>query len=218
MRKISVLLVCLLLVFSVKANAVERVIVSLLLDESGSMNSVKRETLQGLNGYIKSLEDQEKRIVFSLYTFNSMEMGEIYYNEPIDRVREVGGWEYNPQHWTPLYDSIAEIIDKTDVIKDDEECKTLVVILTDGKENDSKEYTKHKILKLIEEKEKEGWTFVYLGANQDAWQEGTSISIPSDNIYDFRFDNPQDWKYVIKCSGSFIENDNIQTETFFKEE
>ena len=58
----------------------------------------------------------------------------------------------------------------------------IFVILTDGKENASIEYTKSAVLKLIEDRD---WTFLYLGANQDAWKEGSSIGVK----YTFDWDN-----------------------------
>ena len=57
-----------------------------------------------------------------------------------------------------------------------------MVIFTDGEENASTEWTLDGIRKKIEEKQGDGWAFVYLGANQDAWQVGSSMGVAASNI------------------------------------
>jgi len=59
------------------------------------------------------------------------------------------------------------------------------VVFTDGHENDSREWTKEALFKLITEKEKEGWTFVFLGANQDSYATGHALGIKGKNTQNF---------------------------------
>ena len=84
---------------------------------------------------------------------------------------------YNPSGWTALYDAIGEVIKDLEgrVGKDE---KVVIAILTDGKENSSTEYSKEVIFEKISHWEKwHPWTFIYLGANQDAFEEGGSMGI-----------------------------------------
>jgi hypothetical protein len=66
----------------------------------------------------------------------------------------------------------------------------MCTIMTDGEENSSSEYTRAAIFKLITDKEKEGWAFVYLGANQDAWAASESIGIHRRNSANYQADAP----------------------------
>ena len=134
--------------------------VSLILDESGSMSSCKQETINGFNEYIQSLRKQN--VKFSLTKFSD-DCEIIYNNKDIKDVKELNEVDYQPYGMTALYDAIGNTVSATK-----SEDKVLIVILTDGDENASEEYKKEAIAKLIKEKEKKGWTFVYLGANQDA--------------------------------------------------
>ena len=134
--------------------------VSLILDESGSMGSCKQETINGFNEYIQSLRKQN--VKFALTKFSD-DCKIVYNAKDIKDVKELNEVDYQPNGMTALYDAIGNTIS---MVKSED--KVLIVILTDGDENASEEYKKETIAKLIEEKEKKGWTFVYLGANQDA--------------------------------------------------
>ena len=134
--------------------------VSLILDESGSMGSCKQETINGFNEYIQSLRKQN--VKFALTKFSD-DCKIVYNAKDIKDVKELNEVDYQPNGMTALYDAIGNTIS---MVKSED--KVLIVILTDGDENASEEYKKETIAKLIKEKEKKGWTFVYLGANQDA--------------------------------------------------
>ena len=69
--------------------------------------------------------------------------------------------------------------------------RVMCTIMTDGEENSSSEYTKTAIFKQITDKEKEGWAFAYLGANQDAWAASESIGIPRRNSANYQADAPE---------------------------
>ena len=94
---------------------------------------------------------------------------------------------YIPNSMTPLYDAIAKTIHDTEKVAKGKD--VLCVIMTDGEENASKEYTRDKIFGLIKEKEKEKWSFIYLGANQDSWDIGYSIGLHKGNVIDYNQKN-----------------------------
>src|SRR5213076_3329044 len=101
---------------------------------------------------------------------------------PVAGVKPLASATYLPRGTTPLYDAIAQMIhqvDKSGVAYD----RTVFVIMTDGLENASIEYDKKKLHDLIEEKEKTGrWTFVFLGADQNAWAEASKFAPQSSSM------------------------------------
>lgn len=151
--------------------------VSLLLDETGSMQSCLDATISGYNEYINSLsKEMEIRYLFTLTKFDSSHITTVHNGVPIKNVPPLNRDTYIPGAMTPLYDAIAYGIKALGRKRN-----VLFVILTDGLENASKEYTQRDIFKLIEKKTRGGWSFVYLGANQDAFAVGGGLGIPRGN-------------------------------------
>ena len=87
-----------------------------------------------------------------------------------------------PRGRTALLDAIGKTLNRLYFMQE-----TICVIITDGLENASTEYEKSTVVSMIEFREKRGWKFIYLGANQDAIQEGSSLGI--DSIYCNTFDS-----------------------------
>jgi len=166
-------------------------LVSLLLDESGSMDSCKGATISGFNEYIQGLKagSNEKakagQICFTFTKFNSDGVKVVHNGIGISKVANLNDASFKPASVTPLYDAIGRTIVAIDKqIEEDKKTKkynVLMVIMTDGMENASKEYDQKKIADLISKREKDGWTFAYLGANQDAWEVGASFGMSKGN-------------------------------------
>lgn len=156
-------------------------LVTLVLDETGSMSICKKDTIGGYNEYIKSLQKEGKDILFSMTKFDSTHVTKVHDAVEIKKVPSLNEDTYRPGASTPLFDAIAKTINSTE----EKGRNVLCVILTDGEENSSHEYNKESVKKLIEEKTKAGWTFVYLGANQDAWATGGSLGILKSNIKNY---------------------------------
>lgn len=179
-----------------KKESKKEIIVNFLLDETGSMGSCKESTINGFNEYVKTLQNKEDNISLTLTKFNSEKIDVVYVNKPIKDVPQLDNNMYVPDHLTPLYDAIGQTIHKVDSeVKSGDK---LMVILTDGLENASKEYTREGIFSLIKEKEKTGWTFAFLGANQDAWVTGGHIGIVSSNTFTF---STKDMKRTFRAAG-----------------
>ena len=152
--------------------------VSLLLDETGSMSSCLDATISGYNEYIGSLaKDKKNKYLFTLTKFDSAHITTVHDGVPIKQVPELNRGTYIPGQMTPLYDAITRGIKALGRKRN-----VLFVILTDGMENASKEYSQRDVFKLIEQKTEAGWSFVYLGANQDAYAVGGGLGIPKGNI------------------------------------
>jgi hypothetical protein len=160
-------------------------LVAFLLDETGSMSSCKQATISGFNEYVTTLKNSKNKISFTLTKFNSSKKEVVYDCVDIKDVKDLDDTNYVPNHNTPLYDAIGNTIRATENNKDSKGKKTLVVIQTDGEENDSREFNQQSISDLIKEKEKTGWTFVFLGANIDAYAAAKVIGIKASNTANY---------------------------------
>jgi hypothetical protein len=145
-----------------------------LLDRSGSMDSIVGDTIGGYNSFVKSQIAEGGTM--SLYLFDH-EVTEIYRNVPIDKVEPLTNKTYVPRGSTSLLDAIGYIIKK-------ETTKSVMIILTDGEENSSCNFTHAHIKDLTDMRTKDGWDFVYLGANQDAFAVGNSLGIRTTCTFD----------------------------------
>ena len=156
--------------------------VSFLLDETGSMQSIKDDTIGGFNSYVETLQKDGADIVFSLVSFNSNQTKKRYVAEPIDKVEPLTDDTYQPSAMTPLIDASVKIIKATDeaVQQRADDPNVVIVMQTDGQENVSVEYTNADLAALIKEKDAAGWQFVFLGAGLDAFAAARAAGIDID--------------------------------------
>ena len=152
----------------------------IIIDESGSMQSIKtaaidsvNETIQTIRSAQKKHEDQEHYV--SLVTFND-DVKTIYECVSVNEVKELTAENYQPDCCTALYDAMGISLNalRKKVAEDD---KVLVTVVTDGYENASKEYSGKAIKALVDEFKTKGWVFAYIGANQDVEAVAATISI-----------------------------------------
>lgn len=150
-----------------------------LLDESGSMSVIKDQTISGFNEYVDTVK-KETGATMTLTKFNSAGVKVEYVNKPMKDVAHLTDSTFEPNALTPLYDALGKTINQLDkdLKKEKDDYRVLFIVMTDGEENQSREYDKEKIEKIITKKE-EDWTFVYLGADQDAWLEASKFGISS---------------------------------------
>ena len=149
------------------------------------MQDKKEETIAGFNEYLESLS-KKRNVLMTLTKFDSRKTDIVCSSVPVNKVKPLDGESYRPGETTPLYDAIGRTIrNAEDTTKKYPGISVLFVILTDGLENASTEWTKEKIVDLIKEKEKDGWTFAYLGAGQDARAVGVSYGISGQSTLDF---------------------------------
>jgi uncharacterized protein YegL len=155
----------------------------IILDESGSMQSIKSATIRGFNEVVQTVKGVEKQFpeqehFISLVSFNGLGIKTILFNEPVKTLEELDERKYQPDSMTPLYDAMGFSITKLNKeLEDKTDYNVLVTILTDGEENDSKEYNGKSIKKLVEEMKQKGWTFTYIGANHYVEKFAMTISI-----------------------------------------
>tara|TARA_Y100000588_G_scaffold278878_1_gene295571 strand:+ start:1098 stop:1763 length:666 start_codon:yes stop_codon:yes gene_type:complete len=169
-------------------------VVGFVLDESGSMEEVRAATVSGFNEYLGSLKNDETPTLLSLWSFNSGGVKTLYDFEDVSSVPEMSVRQYRPNNLTPLYDSIAKGIYEIQVYLNSRKGNWNVIftIMTDGYENSSQMYSRREIIDLIQEKEKEGWVFMYLGANQEAWEVAESMGIRREFASKYEATNPEE--------------------------
>lgn len=174
-----------------------------ILDRSGSMETCLDDTIGGFNAFLR--DQVVDGGTLTLIQFDH-EYSLIYDKKPIGEVEPLNRETFKPRGSTALLDAIGKTVKS---ITDDR--KPTIAILTDGLENASHMYTKSHVKDLVEQKTKEGWTFVYLGANQDAFAEAGSIGIaPSCTMnYDQRR-TPDAFAALSQAMSSQASGNNIQ--------
>ena len=152
----------------------------IILDESGSMYSIKKEAINSVNETVQTIcaaekknEDQEHFISF--VTFND-DVKKVYDCIPALKVKELTSEIYCPNCSTALYDAMGISLNELRRKVTDED-RVLVTIVTDGYENASKEYNGSAIKALVDELKDKGWVFAYIGANHDVEKVASTISI-----------------------------------------
>lgn len=158
----------------------KRIFNLIILDESGSMQSIKKEAVDSVNETVQTIRAAERKNAdqehfVSLVTFND-NVKKVYDCVPAVEVKELTSEDYCPDCCTALYDAMGLSLNvlRPKVTEND---RILVTVVTDGYENASKEYDGKAIKALIDELKGKGWVFAYIGANQDVEQVAATISI-----------------------------------------
>ncbi len=168
----------------------------IILDESGSMDCVTKQTISGCNETINTIraaqekfaETQEHFVsIFAFQSNGSRPSRYIIKNEPVDKVKHITGDDYEPCGCTPLYDAVGSTLtDLKATAKRSEDAIGSVTIITDGYENSSSHYSLAKVAKMIEALKELGWNFNFIGANIDVDRVSHSLNI--DNAMSFQQD------------------------------
>jgi hypothetical protein len=151
-------------------------LVTFLLDRTGSMQSIKDDTIGAFNAYLDGLK-AEPSIRFTLVQFDSMSIDKICVQAPIADVLPLTEHSYVPRAATPLIDAAYKTIKATDAAVNDTDTKVVICIQTDGHENASTEHTWEELNALIKEKSAIGWQFNFMGASIDAYDQASRMGI-----------------------------------------
>jgi uncharacterized protein YegL len=151
--------------------------IRIVLDRSGSMSGSQSITIEALNTYLTELK-KEKGIngSITLSTFDSVSIDIPISRVSIERLDSFPESILQPRGGTPLFDAIGLAIHDLENISGSTDENKVLVIVTDGFENASKEYTFDNISSKIKEKEDAGWLIIYLGADHDAFTQSNSLN------------------------------------------
>lgn len=168
----------------------KRILNLIILDASGSMSSIYQQALTGVNETIQTIlmaqqNHPELQQYLTLVTFNAGEdfLHRIYDAEPIENVKNITRKDYVPQGCTALYDAMGDMVSDLQQ-KARHEDTVLVTVITDGYENSSRRWSGKQIKSIVQELRQMGWTFNYIGANQDVDQVADSIGIHNTMAFD----------------------------------
>lgn len=156
--------------------------ITFVLDRSGSMSSVQADTIGGFNAFIEAQRKVPGECNASLVQFDD-QYEVVYTSKPVKDAPALNAETFVPRGMTALLDAIGRAINETGkrlaaIPEADRPSKVIFVILTDGGENSSKEFTRAKVFEMItHQKSTYKWDFVFLGANQDAISTGAALGI-----------------------------------------
>ena len=168
--------------------------ICIVLDASGSMASIEDDTKGSFNSFLKSQKEAGGKTVFDLYQFSD-EVKRIVEHVDLATFTDDLMSKYNCSGCTALNDAVCTAIDtlgrELAAMKEEERPEHVVfVIITDGMENASREFTSEDVKKRIKEQtDTYKWNFQYLAANQDAFASGTSLGISKDFCVNFNADS-----------------------------
>ena len=164
-----------------------------ILDRSGSMSGLERDTIGGFNSMIEKQKKEAGEAVVSTVLFDN-ESVVIHDRLPLDKVPRMTEEEYFTRGCTALLDAVGGAIHHIGNVhkyarKEDVPEKTMFIITTDGYENASHRYDYDKVRKMIErQKERYGWEFLFLGANIDAAAEAKRFGIAPERAVNYHCD------------------------------
>lgn len=199
-----------------KKNLTEMVFI---LDRSGSMQGLESDSVGGFNSLIQKHKDVEGEALVSTILFDNV--SEVIHDRvPINQVSQMTAEQFQVRGCTALLDAVGSAVKHISNIHkyirdEDRPQHTVFAIMTDGMENASSQYTYDKVKSIIEEKEKQGWQFIFLGANIDAAKVGGRMGIKADHAVTFANDSQgQQLNYEalsaatmdIRFCGEFIED------------
>lgn len=172
----------------------KRAVVMALIDETGSMASIRTETIAGVNAFFRTLQETlapDEAYVGALLFDKFVKQPVV---RPLFTSCTIGAWQpmtedqYNPRGYTPLYDAIAMAVAQAEHMvntckrDDGEDRRVVLVIQTDGAENSSTETTHAQVTKLLADKQALGWEVLFIGADlADTDKIGASIGTMSAN-------------------------------------
>lgn len=159
----------------------------IILDESGSMASIREQALSGANETLQTIraaqqENSDDHQMISFVTFDTGArrpfVRTIIDTEKIENVQDLTLDQYQPNGGTPLYDAMGlSITALKELVKEGDH--VLVTVITDGFENSSHIFSAEMIKELVESLTTQGWVFTYIGANQDSEQTASGLGIRS---------------------------------------
>ena len=150
-----------------------------VLDESGSMGSVRSDVIGGFNTFVKDQKELPGQAILTLVKFDT-DYTVVGQGMLLESVKELNNETYHPGGMTALLEAVGKTINEVTTrhagLEDEAPGKTILVVFTDGHENASKEFTNlTDIAKMVKERESAGWEILFMGADIDAWGDGQKM-------------------------------------------
>ena len=165
----------------------------MILDRSGSMSGLESDTIGGYNAMLQKQREAEGEVLVTTVLFDDR-IETLCDRVPLETLPRMTERDYYVRGCTALLDAVGRTIRHIATIhryarEEDRPEKTIFVITTDGLENASREYSYERVKKMVEhEKEKNGWEFLFLGANIDAIKTAGHFGINPDRAANYHSD------------------------------
>lgn len=165
-----------------------------ILDKSGSMSGLEQDTIGGFNSLIEKQKKEPGEAIVSTILFND-DITVIHDRVNINSISKITDKEYHVFGCTALLDAVGNTLTHIKNIQNNldeanKPSKTLIIIITDGMENSSQEYSYSKVKGLIDElKEKNNYEFIFMGANIDSEEEASKLGIDKDKAVSYNNDS-----------------------------
>jgi len=166
--------------------------ITVVLDRSGSMDSIRDDVIGGVNSFLERQRVLPQGVTITLVQFDTEDPFEVVYSFiPAASAPNLTMNTYCPRGGTPLLDATGRTIVNLEnwlesQAENDRPEKLVVVVVTDGQENSSREFSLSRVKQLIAEKqEKSGWQFVYLSADLDAVNDAINTGFAKDSVMSF---------------------------------
>ena len=163
-----------------------------LLDRSGSMQGLTEDVIGGFNQFVNDQAAKPGKARLTTVQFDGGDPFEVIIDaKRISKVPALTSDVYQPRGVTPLYDAVGRLITTADqriTSREERELPEedqLVIVFTDGLENASREFGRSQVFDLIKDRMDAGWTFVFMGANQDSYAEGHKIGLVDGNVQNY---------------------------------
>ena len=195
------------------------ILINFVLDKSGSMDCIRQATISGFNEF-KNDQARESGDAFFTLTLFDTEFATVCQAVPVREVPDLDAGSYAPNGCTALYDAIGHAMKLTDdFVAANKPDQVLFVIMTDGEENSSREFDRARIFELIRDRQKlNGYEFIYLGANQDSFEEGRNMGVRDGRMMDWA-SSPQDTGRVMREASrnvyAYRRRGQAQADAFF---
>ena len=166
-----------------------------ILDRSGSMSGLEKDTIGGYNSMLEKQKKTEKGKAYVTTVLFDDKYELLHDGVLLDKMKPITEKEYYVRGSTALLDAVGKTIsqvkaNQNSLKKNQRAKKILFVIITDGEENASREYTAEKVKKMIQEQKKtEKWEFLFLGANIDAVSTVKEFGIDSSRAVRYNSDS-----------------------------
>ena len=165
-----------------------------ILDRSGSMAGLEKDTIGGYNSMLERQKKEEGEAIISTVLFD--DKAEVLHNrKDLFDVKAITDKDYYVRGCTALLDAVGSAIQHIGNVQkntpaDKRPEKTMFIITTDGMENASREYTYSKVKKMVEEKKKKyHWEFIFLGANIDAVEVAGRFGVSKNRAVRYECDS-----------------------------
>lgn len=180
-----------------------KTLVTFLLDRSGSMESIKDDTIGAFNAYLGGLQQTADLINFTLVQFDTQGLDKVCVRVPVAQAVKLDKNNFIPRAGTPLIDASYKTIKAVESsLNGDSETKVVICIQTDGHENASTEHTWDELNALIKEKTALGWQFNFMGAGIDAYDQGARMGISAAATMSYNSASPEATRAAFAASAS----------------